>query len=143
MSSQDKYIPAVRFTWLAPLYDPLIRVLMREDEFKGRLVKNANIQAGHRVLDFGCGTATLTLMVKKAYPQAEVVGIDEDGKILAIADAKVKRAGLSVILDKGMAYDLPYENGSFDRVLSSLVMHHLSTENKRRTFAEVRRVLRK
>lgn len=143
MISQDKYIPAIRFTWLAPLYDPLMRVLMREDEFKGRLVRNANIQAGHHVLDLGCGTATLTLMVKKAHPQAEVVGVDGDDKILAIANEKVKRAGLNVTLDKALAYDLPYQNGSFDRVLSSLVIHHLTTENKERAFAEIRRVLRK
>jgi SAM-dependent methyltransferase len=40
-----------------------------------------------------------------------------------------------------MADQLPYAADSFDRVLSSVMLHHLSTDNKRRTLAEVLRVL--
>ncbi|OGO28856.1 MAG: hypothetical protein A2Z16_11205 [Chloroflexi bacterium RBG_16_54_18] len=36
---------------------------------------------------------------------------------------------------------MPYADGSFDRVLTSLTLHHLSGENLRRTFDEIRRVL--
>ncbi len=41
-----------------------------------------------------------------------------------------------------MAFAPPFEPQSFDRVVSSLVFHHLTTEEKRRTFATVREVLR-
>lgn len=41
-----------------------------------------------------------------------------------------------------MSYELPYENESFDRVFSTLMFHHLTTEAKRKTLAEIRRVLR-
>jgi SAM-dependent methyltransferase len=41
-----------------------------------------------------------------------------------------------------MAFELPYSDDSFDRVLSSLLFHHLTRENKIRTLTEVFRVLR-
>ncbi|MFA4935875.1 MAG: class I SAM-dependent methyltransferase [Candidatus Methanoperedens sp.] len=135
-----KYIPALGFEWLTPLYDPLIQ-FMRESTFKRSLVEQANIKNGYRVLDIGCGTATLTILIKKAYPGAEVTGLDGDPKILEIAGTKVARAGLDIKLDRGMSFDLPYPDGSFDRVVSSLVFHHLTRENKARTFKEIFRVL--
>jgi ubiquinone/menaquinone biosynthesis C-methylase UbiE len=115
---------------------------MRESTFKRHLIKQAQIEGNHRVLDLGCGTATLTILTKQIHPGAEVVGLDGDEKVLKIARAKVAKAGMDISLDHGMAFDLPYSNSSFDRVLSSLVFHHLTRENKRRTAKEVFRVLR-
>jgi 2-polyprenyl-3-methyl-5-hydroxy-6-metoxy-1,4-benzoquinol methylase len=136
-----KYIPALRFGWLTPLYDPLVRWTMREAIFKPRLVEQAHIQPGHRLLDLGCGTATLTLLIKQAHPEAEVVGLDGDSKVLALASTKIATAGVHINLDKGLAFDLPYQDHSFDRVFSSLLLHHLTLEQKRQTLKEVFRVL--
>ena len=41
-----------------------------------------------------------------------------------------------------MAFALPYQDGSFDRVLSSLLFHHLTRDDKQRSLREVRRVLK-
>lgn len=114
---------------------------MRETKFKSYLLEQAQISKGTRVLDLGCGTGTLAIMTKRVHPEAEIVGIDADSKILGIARDKAARAGVEVMLDQGMADQLPYADNSFDRVLSSLVLHHLSSENKRRTLREVFRVL--
>jgi ubiquinone/menaquinone biosynthesis C-methylase UbiE len=141
MAHADRYIPALSHDWLTPLYDPLIGLFMREARSKGRLIAQARLLAGHRVLDLGCGTGTLAIMIKRAEPGAEVVGLDGDPQVLEIARAKATKAGVEVRLDRGMAFDLPYADGSFDRVVSSLVLHHLSTRAKRETFAEVARVL--
>ena len=135
-----KYIPALRFEWLTPLYDPVM-LLMRESTFKRSLVEQANIKNGYRILDLGCGTATLTILIKKAYPGAEVTGLDGDPKILEIAKTKVAKAGLDISLDRGMSFELPYPDRSFDRVVSSLVFHHLTREDKIRTSKEIFRVL--
>ena len=137
-----RYIPALDFDWLTPLYDPLIRLTMPERRFKSRLIERARIADGMRVLDLGCGTGTLTMMVKHRYPRAHVVGLDGDPKILAIARQKAEKEGITLTFEGAMAFDLPYAEGSFDRVLSSLVFHHLTREDKRRTFAECFRVLR-
>lgn len=137
-----KYIPALRFRWLMPFYDPVLRWGMRENMFKGRLIQRAGVHADQRVLDLGCGTGTLTLMLKHSAPGAEIVGLDGDTEVLAIAEAKAARAGVEIQWDHAMAYSLPYGDQSFDAVLSSLVIHHLYREDKLSTFREVRRVLK-
>lgn len=142
MKRDEKYIPALNFDWLTLLYDPLVKWLMPESKFKSHLVNRASIQAGQRVLDVGCGTATLTLLVKRTHPGAEVFGLDGDAKILGIARRKAAKAGVEITLKEGLAFRMPYADGSFDHVLSSLMFHHLTTENKRLALAEAFRVLR-
>ena len=137
------YIPALRFRILMPLYDPLLKWGMREEAFKRRLIARAAIEPGQDVLDLGCGTGTLTLMLKDAAPETRLTGLDGDPQVLDIARAKAARSGQSVNWDLGMAYDLPYPNSSFDVVVSSLVIHHLDTDHKLMALREVRRILRR
>jgi ubiquinone/menaquinone biosynthesis C-methylase UbiE len=115
---------------------------MPESKFKNRLVEQAGIKAGHRILDLGCGTGTLTILIKKTHPDTEVVGLDGDPKILNIARAKAAKAGVELTFNNAMAFELPYPDASFDRVVSSLVFHHLTRENKVRALEEVFRVLK-
>ncbi|PSB48925.1 methyltransferase type 11 [Cyanosarcina cf. burmensis CCALA 770] len=140
--NHNKYIPALKYDLLTPVYDPLLKWTMGEFAFKRQLVRQAGIEKGNRVLDLGCGTATLTLLLKKSHPEAEVVGLDGDPKVLEIAKTKAVKTGLKIALDRGMAFELPYPDRSFDRVLSSLVFHHLTRDNKVRTLKEVFRVLK-
>ena len=142
MSQPAKYIPAFRFNILTPLFDPMMRWVMRELTFKRRLIQEAQIEPGSRVLDLGSGTGTLTILTKQMHPDAEVVGIDGDPKVLAIARAKAAQTGALIPFDQGMVFQLPYPNQSFDRVLSSLVFHHLTTEDKARALGEVFRILK-
>jgi ubiquinone/menaquinone biosynthesis C-methylase UbiE len=138
----EKYIPALSYDWLTPFYDTTVRLTTREKVFKKALVEQANIKAGHRVLDLACGTGTLTILIKNAHPQAAVVGIDGDAKILEIAKMKAQKSRLEIGFDEGMSFDLPYDDQSFDRLVSSLFFHHLTRENKLKTLREVRRVLK-
>jgi ubiquinone/menaquinone biosynthesis C-methylase UbiE len=143
MTQQEpKYIPALSFKVLTPFYDTLFKWTMREELFKRRLIEQAQIRPGQRVLDLGCGTGTLTVMVKQAHPNSEVMGLDGDPQILEIARHKAAQAGASITFDEGMAYQLPYPNASFDRVLSSMVFHHLATQDKAKSLAEIYRVLK-
>lgn len=139
--NRTNYIPALLYAWLTGFYDTVMDKMMRETTFKQALVRQARVKKGHRVLDLGCGTGTLTLMFKEAYRDAEVTGLDGDPKALEIARAKVARSGLAVTLDQGMAFNLPYPDSSFDRVISGLLFHHLTREDKVRTLQEVQRVL--
>lgn len=137
---EKHYIPALRFRWLTPLYDPLLKWVMREETFKRKLVQQANIQPKMKVLDLGCGTGTLTLMLKRAHPEATITGLDGDPEVLAIA--RDKSRGADIQWDEGLASSLPYPDSVFDRVVTSLVIHHLATEDKRRAFKEIYRVLK-
>lgn len=141
MHNNDHYIPALGLDILTPLYDPVIHWVFQETRFKQQLVNQANIQPGQRVLDLGCGTGTLTLLIKQTYPDANVLGLDGDTRVLARAHAKAEKASMPLAFNVGMAFQLPYPDQTFDRVLTSLVLHHLTTENKQRTLHEVYRVL--
>lgn len=142
MSKEVKYLPALRFRVLTPLFDLVLRWGMRELSIKRYLVQQAQIGSGNRVLDLGSGTGTLALLAHRMHPDAELIGIDADPDILAIARAKAGREGAQIRFDQGMAFALPYNSESFDRVVSSLVFHHLTTRDKERSLAEVRRVLK-
>ncbi|HBZ70937.1 MAG TPA: methyltransferase type 11 [Deltaproteobacteria bacterium] len=136
------YVPALGFDLLTPLYDPFLRFFLREQALKRRLMDQAAIRPGHVVLDVGCGTGTLAILVKQSVPQARVVGLDGDPKVLAIAREKIARAGLDIELVEGMAYAPPLPPASFDRILSTLVFHHLTRDEKRATLAGIRSLMR-
>jgi ubiquinone/menaquinone biosynthesis C-methylase UbiE len=126
---------------LLPLYDPFQRLLGMGSVHR-QLVDQARIQPAQRILDIGCGTGNLAMLIKRLHPDAEVVGIDPDPKALARAQRKAGREALSVQLNRGFAEELPYPDASFDRVLSALMFHHLGPEEKEKTLDEARRVLK-
>lgn len=134
------HLPPMGVSWLLHLYDPLTR-LLGVARLHGRLVEAAELRPGHRVLEIGCGTGNLTLMAKKRQPEAVVVGLDPDFAALAQARRKARRRHLDVQWDSGSAAELPYPDGSVDRVLSSLMLHHVPTGEKVQALREVRRVL--
>lgn len=136
------YIPAVHFHALTPLYDTFVRWLMLEARIKRQLVAQAGLEAGHRVLDLGCGTGTLTILMAERQPRARVVGLDPDRAILGIARRKAAARGAGVAWVEGMAHGLPFADDALDRVVSCLVFHHLAPAIKRRAAREAYRVLR-
>jgi len=137
-----EYVPALRFRSLTALYDPVARWVTRETRFKPALLEAAKITAGHQVLDVGCGTGTLAIEAAERTPGAKIVGLDADREILDRAVQKAGDSNVQVQFDEALATDLPYENESFDRVLSTLFFHHLTTPEKRRTAVEIHRVLK-
>ena len=139
MASEQSFIPALRFDRLTPLFDAVVAVTARDDAVKRRVVEHARIASGDDVLDVGCGTGTLALLAAEAAPRVSVTGLDADPKILARARGKAKGA---VTFDEAMSTAMPYDDASFDVVLSTLFFHHLTDDAKRTTAAEIRRVLR-
>ncbi len=134
------FVPAMGNDRLLPLYD-MVQRLAGVPGMHRALIDAADLHAGLRVLDIGCGTGNLVLAVRRRYPDVEVVGLDPDAKALDRARRKADRAGLALRLDQGYAEELPYSDGAFDRVLSSLMFHHLGRAAKAAMLTEVRRVL--
>ena len=83
----------------------------------------------------------LLLLAKRAVPDATLIGLDPDPRVLAIAARKARRAGVTLRLDRGYADRLPYPDGSVDRVLSAFMLHHLPADQQHDALREVRRVL--
>ncbi len=134
------YMPAAQHDALLPAYDLLSRVLGITKVHR-TLVAQAELADGHRVLEIGSGTGNLTMSAKRSHPGADVIGIDPDPLALARAQRKLHgRAGIR--FDHGYAQKLPYADVEFDRVLSSLMLHHLDSDAKAAAAVEVFRVLR-
>ncbi len=140
--TEAKYIPALRFDWLTRFYDWGISTTMPETKFKTALLNQADIQPFSHVLDFGVGTATLSLLARRMQPGAFVSGVDVDEKVLEIARRKIKRAGEKIDLYLYDGKTLPFARDIFDRVISSLVFHHLLPEQKLNCLKEIHRVLK-
>jgi ubiquinone/menaquinone biosynthesis C-methylase UbiE len=141
-NKNSRYIPALSFKWLTPLYDWVLRFIIHEQTFKRRLAIQTDGHPGERVLDLGCGTGTLTVMLKTAYPGIDLVGLDGDPEVLKIAAEKAKTQGVNIEWKQAMAFALPFPDNSFDKVVTSLMVHHLTLENKLQAFKEVHRVLK-
>lgn len=140
LGNQHDYLPAAGHDLLLPGYDLLTRLLGMNRVYDA-LITQADLADGHRVLEIGCGTGNLTLRAKRAHPTTELVGSDPDP--LALARAQRKARDLSgITFERGYAQQLPYGDGAFDRVLSSMMLHHLDDTVKAAAAAEIFRVLR-
>ncbi len=132
--------PAQTGRWLLPGYDRLA-ALLGVPEMYWQLVAQAAIPPDATVLEIGCGTGNVILRAARSVPTATMLGLDPDAESLAIAGRKAAAAGLTVRLDQGDATALPHADGSVERVLSSLMWHHLSADQQLATAREARRVL--
>jgi ubiquinone/menaquinone biosynthesis C-methylase UbiE len=138
----SNFIPALKYHRLTPFYDLVVRLTTRETAFKKSLIKQSRLAPAASVLDLACGTGTLAILIKQEYPSTTVRGIDIDTKILKIAERKAVARRVEISFDRGASFALPYPSESYDRVLSSLFFHHLTRENKLKTFREIFRILK-
>jgi ubiquinone/menaquinone biosynthesis C-methylase UbiE len=129
----------------AARYDLLVWLvtLGRERSFRERLLEPARLQAGESVLDVGCGTGTLAIAAKRRVgPTGSVHGVDASPAMIARASNKAKKAAAEVILENGLAESLPFSDGRFDVVLSTVMLHHLPRKARQQGVREMGRVLK-
>lgn len=93
------------------------------------------IRPGHRILDIGCGKGFLLHDFTLAVPGVEVFGLDVSEYAIANAKEEVRER-----LTLGNATDLPWEDGSFDLVISINTMHNLYNYELDRALREMQRV---
>jgi ubiquinone/menaquinone biosynthesis C-methylase UbiE len=140
-TAEDReFLPAMTCPALLRFYDPVSRLLGARD-VQWQLVAQAGIEPGATVVEIGCGTGNVLLLAARVVPDATVIGLDPDVDALALADRKLRRAGLTVQLDRGYADRLPYADASVDRVLSAFMLHHLPPDEQQAALREARRVL--
>ncbi len=105
-------------------YDPITQYVLPPNE---TVVRQAVIDAvkvqPRRILDLGCGTGSTTLMLKQAFPQAEVIGLDLSPYMLVRASHKSQSAGLDIHWRHGNAEKTGFPDASFDLVTASLLFH--------------------
>jgi ubiquinone/menaquinone biosynthesis C-methylase UbiE len=138
VSAAERYVPALGLRGLTRFYDPVVALTTRERSFKARLLDQLDPQQGQRILDLACGTGTFVRAIAERQPGATVVGVDGDPEMLDRARAKAP--GLE--FDEALAQQLPYPDRSFDAVVTSLFLHHLTSDLKQAALNEVARVLK-
>lgn len=129
----------------AALYDLTVwlMTLGRERAFREKLLNLANLEPGESVLDVGCGTGTLAIAAKQRVgPNGAVYGIDASPEMIARASKKAANSGVQVVFNNAPAQALPFSDGHFDVVLSTVMLHHLPRKGRAQCAREMRRVVR-
>ncbi|MEV0534265.1 methyltransferase domain-containing protein [Kitasatospora sp. NPDC050463] len=130
---------------LAPtrFYDPVI-ALMRERLWRALTAMHAAPRPEDVIVDVGCGTGSLALLLQRIEPRARIVGVDPDPDMLARARRKSVPGDAAPQWELGMGDALPQllGTGSASTVVSSLVLHQCPLATKRAVLASMSAVLR-
>ena len=111
--------------------------------FYQQAARLASVKEGDRVLDVGCGTGFLAIILKKmAGGSGDVKGIDPASKRLEKARRRAEKVGLDIDFTEGSMEHIPFEDNFFDVVTSTFMFHHLSIGLKKEGLREVQRVLK-
>ncbi|MCA1577473.1 MAG: class I SAM-dependent methyltransferase [Acidobacteria bacterium] len=103
----------LRATWIAGDFGEIAKTYATDAE---EFVRGLNLQPGMRVLDVACGTGNVALPAARL--GAVVTGVDIAPNLIEQGREKAKREGLTVQFDEGDAENLPYEDASFDAVIT-------------------------
>jgi ubiquinone/menaquinone biosynthesis C-methylase UbiE len=95
-----------------------------------------------KVLDVGAGTGRLAIEFAQGIPGVDVVGLDLSDVALELARANARESEVPrrISFEKGDAEDMPFEDSSFDLVISSNTLHLI--DDPIRMFDEIQRVLK-
>jgi ubiquinone/menaquinone biosynthesis C-methylase UbiE len=95
-----------------------------------------------RIVDLGCGFGKSTWPLKRAHPDAEVIGVDLAASCLRLAAERAGAQGLAVHFKQADATDTGLETESADLVTSTMLIHEIPTEELERLFSEAARLLK-
>jgi precorrin-6B methylase 2 len=139
--SQRTFTPAMGRFAPTQFYDPVV-ALTRERLWRALIVMYAAPRPDDVIVDVGCGTGSLALLLSRVEPRAQIIGVDPDPDVLAVA--RRKAAALTVQWRAGMGDALVESVGpdSADTVVSSLVLHQCPMPMKRAVLASMFAVLR-
>ncbi|WP_242108199.1 class I SAM-dependent methyltransferase [Luteimonas aquatica] len=141
---QEHYTPALGRLGPVRFYDGIVALLTRERRWRALTAAHLAAAAGDTIVDVGCGTGSLALLLARAQPRARIVGVDPDAAALAIARDKALRAGVTLEWRLAMGDALADLMGaaSADKVVSSLVLHQCPVPMKRAMLASMHALLR-
>lgn len=112
---------------LIPHYENMIQALVNALPFDREL----NVS----VIDLGCGTGTVSLSIKKAFPNARITCLDIASNMIEMAKIKLKDdTNCSFIVGDFASYVF---DKKYDVIVSSLALHHLETDGKRSFYAKI------
>lgn len=129
----------------AARYDLLVQFLTLGGarRLRARMADVAQVKPGDAVLDVGCGTGDLALVLAQRVGSAGAVsGIDASPEMLARARQKAQRQHASIDFREEPVQALSFPDQSFDTVVSSLAFHHFPAEIRQHALANIALVLK-
>ncbi|MDY7097192.1 MAG: class I SAM-dependent methyltransferase [Pseudomonadota bacterium] len=142
-SGDRSFTPALGKAWLTPLYDAAIAILTRESAWRDALVRAADLKPFDKVIDVGSGTGTLLRQMMSSCPPAELLGVEPDPDVLAIAKKKFGSASHIIQWHNGFLDTLNLDRGwQPNKIISSLVLHQVPPEEKRAILEQIAALLK-
>jgi len=130
--------------YAALIYDFVLPLVMfgNQARYHQEIISLLELRKSDRILDLGCGTGVLTRLIAghlDARAGGIATGIDAAAKMIVVAQ---KRRGTRTCrFEIAAAENLPFEDESFEGVVSSLFFHHVPLDLKQKAMAEAFRVL--
>lgn len=113
------------------IFEPVHRTMLE--------VARSEVPGATDILDVGCGTGRLLRAASEVYPAARLEGVDAAGEMVHAA-AELLPVGSRIRIQQAVAERLPFGDGEFDLVFSTMTFHHWA--DQRRGIEEVARVMR-
>jgi ubiquinone/menaquinone biosynthesis C-methylase UbiE len=129
-----------RFNRWAADYEkhPLQRLIFEPIQKSLLELASAEVPHPRAILDVGCGTGKLLRAASARFPGARLDGVDAAPEMVRVAQA-IAPAGAGITFRLSGAESLPFGDGEFDLVFSTMTFHHWADQSK--GVAEVARVL--
>ncbi|MEM6423988.1 MAG: class I SAM-dependent methyltransferase [Cyanobacteria bacterium P01_D01_bin.128] len=129
-------------TSAAITYDPITQyVLPPTEQWVRQSLIDAVAVTPRRILDLGCGTGTSTRMLKQAFPDAEVIGLDLSPYMLVMAKEKAQRSRLEIQWHHGLAEATHLPSQSVDLITLNLLFHEVPSAIAEKILQECFRLL--
>ncbi len=106
-------------------YDPITQYVTPPNEswVRQAVIDGIQVKQPRRIIDLGCGTGSTTLMLKQAFPEAEVIGLDLSPYMLVRASHKAENMNLDISWRHGNAEKTGLPENSFDLVTATFLFH--------------------
>jgi arsenite methyltransferase len=118
-------------------------------EVWNRILDDLQLNGDEAVLDMGCGRGAVLLATAKRLPRGRAVGVDlwqadqtDNSPTATLANAELEGVADRIELNTGDMTALPFEDNSFDVIVSNLAIHNIPGEGRRQALNEAMRVLK-
>jgi len=141
MKTKGKIIPK----WSSKYVDTIENIIFlgRLEKIWNRLITASELKPSEKVIDVGCGSGKLTLMIaKKLKDGGEVIGIDASENMINECTRSGLHKEYPVKFQVGLMEKLSFADNYFDVVITSLAIHHVPKDVKFAAFKEFSRVLK-
>ncbi|MGH9903196.1 MAG: class I SAM-dependent methyltransferase [Pyrinomonadaceae bacterium] len=113
MTEMEALKSRLKATWMAGDFDKIAQVI---EPGAAEFIERLGLAPGTRVLDVACGSGNLSLPAARA--GAVVTGLDIAPNLIETARKRARASGLKIKFDEGDAEQLPYQDASFDTVVT-------------------------